>query len=267
MITIIRWPDASTAYVVTFPVNEIGEAVAYMGWLITEQFILEPEVVAEMDRLREFESLPIPGPEWFAKRATKLSQELTNLVCGGLWKTTPQRWQHLRGVHQPWIAEIAPSQMGAMSDRRRAAYMKERGAQWEASAACKDEWNYIVRCQYVKRRFSWKDTGVTEEAKSLCIHTDIARYKRHQAEAFDRLTAKNFAHDAQVGDVVFDMISYGVIVKASAKSVRVDHGFNCGPGYKASRGQLRWLHYNELKAQADALAVDITRRTMGEFTK
>lgn len=183
------------------------------------------------------------------------------------WETTPQAWQRVRGVHAPWIAEISPAQFAGMSGRRKLAYQGQRSEEWAASAACKDEWKTILLLARKAGLFDRNQAGVSEAAFHADIHAEIEEEKQAGEARFLALEAQNDASGCQVGDVVFDFIAYGVVVKASAKSVRIDRpgGQSFNKGVHATRKSLRWLHYSDVKNQAATGQTELRRLTREEI--
>ena len=76
MITVMHRPNLDTLYSLSFPLEELGNAIALCGWMlankILDNYAADSEVRAEIKRLSALEYLDIPEAGWFAKHATPL---------------------------------------------------------------------------------------------------------------------------------------------------------------------------------------------------
>lgn len=148
---------------------------------------------------------------------------------GNPWTMSPVRYQYLKKVHDPWIAEISPAQYAAMGKQQKAAYDKKRRGEWDASAKVKQQWRDEVIEAYKKGEFEKNDLSVSQEAHDVVVQYEIAQNKaREEAEKKQKNKAAEITDASQikVGDKVWHVIfrQYGIVKKVSRKSALVDFG-------------------------------------------
>jgi hypothetical protein len=141
------------------------------------------------------------------------------------WMIGPETYQAWRGVHQPWIAEISPFQMGEMSKRQKAAYQKKRSAEWKASGDCKAEWADRVEAAYRLGLIDQSTPGLPKETQDCLFWIIDANEKAAAKEKRDRQLEDNQIKDLselQAGMRVFCPIyQYGVVIKINRKTAKV----------------------------------------------
>ncbi len=141
------------------------------------------------------------------------------------WTVTAEQYQAAIGVHQPWIAEISPMQMGLMSKRAKAQYQAKRAAEWSASGEAKNEWARAVMEAFNAARWTEDDAEATEDARLEVLRARMKAQADAFEKAFERASADNRvkANGLSVGSRVFSILSgrYGEVVKVSQKSARV----------------------------------------------
>jgi hypothetical protein len=173
------------------------------------------------------------------------------------WTITPDRYQHLIGVKQPWLAEISPMQYGLLGKRQKEAYDKKRAAEWEASGAAKDEWRGKVISAWDAGIIDSHSPELHPEAKTAITMEKIHRgkaAKEANLQAAQRTNEITSVDQVEVGDRVFDLMSgkYGKVTKKNKTSVVFEQeagGYNPGPRKVDARG-LRWKSYTDLQAEA-----------------
>ena len=84
-----------------------------------------------------------------------------------VWTMTAAQYQAKMGVHQPWIGEISTVQYAGLSKRGKAQYEAKRAGEWDASAACKQEWRDKVIAAHDADEFNQHDPSVSDEARSV----------------------------------------------------------------------------------------------------
>lgn len=173
------------------------------------------------------------------------------------WHLSASQYCIQQNVKQPYICEISPMQMGMMSKRQKAAYDKVRSAEWDAVIACKDAWTQKVVDAYRAGTFDWRTPPpeLHPEARSACIHADIAQRKADKEEAwkaFREANAITKPTDVTVGERIFDVMysGYVQVVKLFPKGLRVKlerDGENAKP-YTADARRFQRLKYNDAQA-------------------
>lgn len=174
------------------------------------------------------------------------------------WKFGAAAYQAALGVHQPWIAEISPMQYAHMGKSQKAAYDKKRSAEWDASAAVKQEWRAAVAAAYQSGEFDPKDADVHPEAVAVAREADRAKA---DAEAKvvravkNRENAITDAKQVKVGDRVWLVIqrAYAEVLKVSTKSVVVKGAF--GPYKVPVQERTPLLLWNDPREVGEAVTV------------
>jgi preprotein translocase subunit YajC len=172
------------------------------------------------------------------------------------WKYTAYQYQAAMGVHEPHIAEISPMQYAGLSKRGKAQYDAKRSAEWDASAACKQEWRALVMAAHDADAFNQHDPSTSDEARQAIAHEAqrrreaAAQFRFQEASHRNRITS---ADQVNVGDRVFSIMcgKYGRIVKKSKQSVRIE--LENAPAWmtapvKERIGAIEWLSHNDLQA-------------------
>ena len=143
------------------------------------------------------------------------------------WHLSASQYCIQQGVKQPYICEISPMQMGLMGKRKLEAYMRERGAQWEASAACKLEWRSKVYAAFRAGEFDWRDppASLHPEALSALVLAVVEVEKVAKDDAWRAFGLANriwAPSDVSEGDRVYDIMCRGYVrvVKTFAKGIR-----------------------------------------------
>jgi hypothetical protein len=172
------------------------------------------------------------------------------------WKYTAYQYQAAMGVHEPHIAEISPMQYWHLSKRGKAQYDAKRSAEWDASAACKQEWRAAVIAAHDADEFNQHDPSTSDEARQAIAHEAQRRREAAAQFCFQEASHRNkitSADQVNVGDRVFTIMGnyYGRIVKKSKQSVRIQ--VENAPAWmsepiKANIGAIQWLSHNDLQA-------------------
>ena len=171
------------------------------------------------------------------------------------WTVTDRQYLAAIGVHQPWIAEISPMQIGLMSDRERKRYQEKRGAEWDAAAKAKAEWRAKVYAAYQAGEFTLKDPDILDAVKDAVAGVQVAAKKQTAEQANEQAQTEAVIKspaDVEVGDRIFDLMSgqYAVVLKKFKTSVRVKG--ERGSEYTRPAGQFLWGSYDDVKAKAAA---------------
>lgn len=149
-----------------------------------------------------------------------------DLKTAPLWELNPSLYLSKMGIHEPWIAEIAPTQYARMSKRAKAEYDHKRDLEWRDSIAGKAEWGDKLWKAYTNGEFSLNDPHVTEDAKDYVnrlkrIHENVA--KQNAKDEFAKsITIKDFSQ-LKPGDRVWSILTrdYYTVDKVYQKSVRL----------------------------------------------
>ncbi len=136
-------------------------------------------------------------------------------------------YQRRLGVHQPWIAEISPMQMGMMSERQKNQYMKKRSAEWEASADVKRKWKQGVINAYDRGDVTLDSKNLSSEGREA-IKAELERRKEENERDFmGEFNQKNKVRsmdDIKEGDIIFHPLhGYGKVVKKYKKSAKMEY--------------------------------------------
>jgi DNA adenine methylase len=150
-----------------------------------------------------------------------------------IWELNPSMYLSQQNIHEPWIAEIAPTQYARLSKRAKAEYDQKRHREWEASAKGKVEWKDFVWDAYKKGKFDLNTQNVSRETKDIIILKE--RERKQAKESFEtqkiytdwtRKTNVHFSRFDQLkpGDRVWDRFSRGYykVIKVNPKSVRME---------------------------------------------
>lgn len=174
------------------------------------------------------------------------------------WHLSASQYCIQQGVKEPYICEISPMQMGLMSKRQRAQYGKQRDAEWNASAECKQEWARKVVDACKAGVFDWRrpPPELHPEARSAAIAGHIAEEKAQREEAWQayretlRVTKPT---DTAPGERLHDILYNGYVrvVKLFPKSLRVvleRDGENAKP-YTTDARRFERLRYCDAQAE------------------
>jgi hypothetical protein len=184
------------------------------------------------------------------------AEETTELLAQP-WTITPERYQHLMGVKQPWIAEISPWQYSNMGKRQKAAYDKKREEEWGASIDVKREWRDKVIAAYTEGKITKNDPSLDKEARDAIRHFEHYQEKQRQEEVKKQAHRSNqitSLDEVKVGDRVFEIMTgrYGTITKKNRLSVGFqpeNHpgGYQITRPMKVSPACLLWKKYDDVK--------------------
>jgi len=215
----------------------------------------------EMERIRSSNKAKLfpkfkDGPDlmqawsWGEPKMGPMGEEADKELLKTPWFTNPSHYLFLRGVHEPWIMEISPTQYARMSEREKIRYDKKRNEEWQASADAKNEYANLVYKAYQEGKFDINDPKVHPEARSAAIMKQLSSEKAARAEAFKEAQRRNRitdAKDVEVGATVFSIMrsKYGKVVKKIKGSIHIDFG-NGNIGRENAK-QLDWLSYNDLE--------------------
>jgi hypothetical protein len=166
-----------------------------------------------------------------------------------VWQMGPSRYLALHGIHEPWIAEISPMQMGRMSERAKKAYEVKRSAEWTASMKGKQDWAAEVFAAFERGEFTLKSAEAHPDAVSA-VRTELVARDKRVLEA-----AKKVAHvenrirsidDVTIGDRLYDIgySRYVHVVRKFKNGIRVrDDG---GREYTADARRFQRFQYNDV---------------------
>jgi hypothetical protein len=141
------------------------------------------------------------------------------------WQMHPSTYQERQGVHEPWIAEISPMQLGMMGDRQRAAYQKKRAGEWAASGQAKTEWRRKIMEAHDAGTITRDSPDLHPEAKRALLDGLAERQKSERQATFEEAVKANgigSMEEISVGDRLFDTYSssYGTVTKKNRSSVK-----------------------------------------------
>lgn len=196
----------------------------------------------------------VPKPVVEAPVRTKITKEDVNSTP---WKYTAQQYQSAHGVHEPWIAEIAPDRMAEMSDRGKKKYFEGRSKEWDDSAAIKREWGDKVWSAYKSGKIKDSDLGQEKgggffgplSAAKLVESRKLSEKKAGFEKALLEARSINTINElsgVEIGDRVSDLIGRGyseVTKKYKRKVVTVNSE---GKEQTIPTGRLQWKSYNDL---------------------
>jgi uncharacterized protein len=139
-----------------------------------------------------------------------------------VWSITAAQYQAYKGIKQPFICEISPYQMGRMSERQRKQYMKQRQAEWQTSAECKQTFKRLIIEAYQKGLFSLDSLDIHPETKNIILSYELERKKQLQEQAKAALLQANkISNNNQitVGLRVYSpLYGYGIVLKINHKT-------------------------------------------------
>jgi hypothetical protein len=151
------------------------------------------------------------------------------------WQMGRDRYQALRGVKRPHIAEISPVQYALMGKRAKAAYDVKRHAEWQASADCAAE--YARECveAFIADPSILDSASLHYEAREQ-IQANAQRVAKQERE--QSLAAAHQSNRLSAGDVVspgdrlWSLLHgrYVVVAKASKLSFRTTDGVKVNVG-------------------------------------
>jgi hypothetical protein len=164
------------------------------------------------------------------------------------WEMSASLYQIKKGVEQPHIGEIAPSQYARLSKRQKKVYDEKRRKEWDASMAVKQEWKEKVIEAYDKGVITPETKGIHEDAKSLIQKTFYEREgikAKEKERAEDRAREIRDTSEVKVGDEL-ETTLYGKlkVARVNKKSITFDtpHGKVRVPVYPGGEGPttMRW---------------------------
>lgn len=171
------------------------------------------------------------------------------------WILPRSTYLDLKGVHEPWIAEISPAQYAGMSDRQKKAYDKKRSAEWKASGDCEIEFARAVIEAYDQDKFSKEDAKLSDDAHHIIIMELIERDKQKAKDLLNRIILNNrikTKNDVKVGSKVFSVVfGYGIVKTINKKTIKIhvkrdymEFDQNIDPKF------LQWLSHDDLMEKA-----------------
>jgi hypothetical protein len=184
-----------------------------------------------------------------------------------IWQKSATLYQAAKGVHEPWICEIAPSQYAGLSKRGKKDYDKKRSREWTASAQCKADYAAEVVAAFDRGEFALNtpDTHPDAETAVRGALRERAAKAAEQALNAARAASERGGFEAAVGDTVYDLMygRYVHVIKLFKASLRVTNGAH---EYTANRGRFVWLHYGEYKLAAER-GLTVGRETLAELRR
>lgn len=171
------------------------------------------------------------------------------------WKYTASGYLAATGVHEPWIAEISPMQMGLMGKQAKRRYQAKRAKEWDASAKAKQEWADAVLAAYEAGEFDEDTPGVNPAALEAVRLEGERRRKSEFAQTVKEARAKNNIRDlsqVKIGMKIYHIaMGCGEVVKVNKKSLRMklDSGMGVAKVYP---GMLTWLSIRNFEEQVKA---------------
>lgn len=168
------------------------------------------------------------------------------------WTMSSAQYQHQRGVHQPWIAEISPFQYTNLPKNQKRQYDAKRALEWDASAACKEEYAAAVVAAHAAGAFKETDADVSEDAERAIYYARLEVDEAAKKEALRVALEKNRVHieDVKVGDVLFAVLGggYVVVAKIFKHGLRVRNVKDATMKlFLVDSRACQWLHYNEVE--------------------
>lgn len=183
--------------------------------------------VKAAETLAMFAAQPKPKRAEVAKpRSAERPRRLTaKEVRAKPWLYSPDTFQAVIGVKQPWLAEISPVQFGRMSKRAKVEYDRKREAEWAASAEAKAEWRRLVIDAHNRGAWSKSTPNVSREAKSELFAAKVRADEQKAAASLEQARKKNSLRisDLSPGMRVHYIMGnhYGTVSKVSKKSARM----------------------------------------------
>lgn len=194
------------------------------------------------------------------------------------WEMTPYQYQAMKGIHQPWIAEISPFQFSRMSERQKKQYEAKRSVEWQASADVKIEWKNIVIDAYEKGLFTLDDPNILKEVKDAIQYALRKKAEEKLKESFEQAWKENSIKsmdEVKIGDRVFDIMTrrYGTIDKKFKNSVklRLEEPITVGPNKQSTEmtvnvRQLQRKSFDDLKSDFEKAFI-IKKAEVQPFTR
>jgi hypothetical protein len=173
-----------------------------------------------------------------------------------VWQISVHAYQ-AKGVHQPWIAEIAPSQYAGLGKRARADYDAKRAREWDASADYKSAYAAECLAAVDADPMILTHPACHTDAREAIYYARARRDKDQHKELVRAASEENSLPDpseVRAGDRVYHLLSgqYLHVVKVNRQTLHCVT--SAGAQYKAKVRACQWLHYNELQAAVVARA-------------
>jgi hypothetical protein len=161
----------------------------------------------------------------------------------------PSRWLALHGIHEPWIAEISPMQMGLMSARQKKIWQERRSKEWAASIEGKRAWANAVFAAYDAGAFTLKTERAHPDAVAAVRTELIARAKQTEEAAKKAAHLDNrirSVEEVAIGDRIYDLMysRYVHVLKKFKTSFRVRD--ENGKEYTGNFGRFQRYQYNDV---------------------
>jgi hypothetical protein len=167
------------------------------------------------------------------KNRPKLKFGLFNIKTAPIWELNPSMYLSQQNIHEPWIAEIAPTQYARMSKRAKAEYDQKRHREWEASAKGKSEWKAGVWQAFKEGKFNLNTPNISKETKDIIILKEAERKQSEKSfetqKIYNDWTHKTNVHfqsfeELKPGDRVWNRFNRGYykVIKVNPKSVRME---------------------------------------------
>jgi hypothetical protein len=163
------------------------------------------------------------------KNKPKLKFGAFNIKTAPIWELNPSMYLSQQNIHEPWIAEIAPTQYARLSKRAKAEYDQKRHREWEASAKGKAEWKDKVLRAYLNNEFEKDNPRISEATKDIIREREAYEKRMEEIGIYTDWLKKiggNIVRFNQLkpGDRVWNVFSKGYykVIKVNPKSVRME---------------------------------------------
>jgi hypothetical protein len=171
------------------------------------------------------------------------------------WMYTASGFLAAVGVHEPWIAEISPMQMGLMSKRAKKAYQEKRDKEWDVSSKAKQEWARSVVVAHKAGKFDKNTPGVSQEALEAVRIEKVRRREKKTKQTVEQARKANQITDlsqVKVGMKIHHVaMGGGEVVKVSKKSLRMKLDSGMGTA-KVYPGSITWVPIQNFEEQVKA---------------
>lgn len=171
-----------------------------------------------------------------------------------VWTMNASQYQLLKGVHQPWIAEISPMQYAYLSKRGKSAYDAKRTREWDASTECKQDYANEVIEAFKSGSFALSDPDASEDAKRVIYNHMRDSAENARSAALQSALKENrilSASELAIGDRVFHLMygRYVTVTKLLKVSARVKDASN--KEFLVKAGMLQFWQYNDVNDRSD----------------
>lgn len=170
------------------------------------------------------------------------------------WTMGPDRYQYLRGVHRPWVAEISPMQLGCMSRRQQERYRAKRAREWDASDACREEWRGAVVAAYKSGAVSLTTPNLHADARKALLQ-EMARDRELDKEmrfaAARRANDIDAASEVAVGDRIYSLMGSRYVRVVKVLKARLDVVDDRGQTFRVKASACMRKSYTDLQAAVE----------------